>query len=364
MISATYGDLLPELSRVAGTTGMKVTDPRMLSMVNMAQQELMNEGAWAGVVDRWKVRFLNGNIVLPPELDMMLECTVDGVDQQIMSPWGEFVAYGPGPQEDILPRVGSRRRTWYSCAGGNIYDRGESPVYTDIPISDGSCSCDNIPVGPWNVRIYADPTGDEAPGAYATVQGLDENGLVIRTSISDGSGGSEWINGERLVISSGSGAVESLSYFSKITAFTKPRTNKYVRFTAWNGATEVQLSNYAPWETTPSYHRYFSPVLQPQPCDSRDADTCCGVVLARCRRRFVPVEENTDVLIISNILALKSMVIAQWKREAGNLDEYAAQKLTAVDLMRKESIAYTGKVRTPAMTFQRGTAIGYLSAIR
>ena len=69
-------------------------------------------------------------------------------------------------------------------------------------------------------------------------------------------------------------------------------------------------------------------------------------------------------MIISNVLALKEMMIAQWKREAGNLDEYSAHKLTAIDIMRKESVAYTGKVRTPAMTFARGTSIGCLPALR
>lgn len=363
MISATYGDLVPELSRVAGTTGMKVRDPRLLSQVNMAVQELMNEGAWPGVVDRWHIRYFDGKIVLPANLDMMLECTVDGVPQQIMSPWAEFVNFGPGIQEDILPHAGARR-LWWGCAGGNVYDRGELPVYTPIPVSDGSCSCSDIPVGPWKLRQYADPLGDETAGAYSTVQGLDENGLVIRTQISDGSGGMDWINGERIEITSGSGYVESVENFSVVQAYTKPQTNKYVRLTAWNGTVEVELSNYAPWETTPSYHHYFCPALQPDCGVTRDASSCCGVVLARCRRRFTPVEELTDVMIITNVLALKSMMIAQWKRDAGNLDEYAAQKLTAVDLMRKESVAYTGKVRTPAMTFQRGTSIGFLPCLR
>jgi hypothetical protein len=364
MISRTYGDLKGELARVAGTTGMKVTDARMLVLTNMAVQELMNEGPWPGVVDRWHIRVFDGKIVLPPQLDMMLEFTADGVPNQIMSPWAEFVNYGPGVQEDILPRAWTNRRNWWNCAGGNVYDRGEIPVVTPIPISDGSCSCSDVPVGPWNLRLYADPLGDETPGAYATVQGLDANGLVIRTQISDGSGGMEWINGERVSITSGSGYVESVENFSVVQAFTKPETNKYVRMTAWNGSVEVELSNYAPWETTPSYHHYYAPQLQPSCGETRDATSCCGVVLARCRRRFVPVEEDTDVMLITNILALKSMLIAQWKREAGNLDEYAAQKLTAVDLMRKEAVAYTGKVRTPALTFQRGTSIGCLPAIR
>lgn len=359
MIRQTYGNLKPELSRVAGTTGMRVTDDRMLVLANLAVQELMNEGAWPGVVDRWKIRAVDGKIVLPPELDMLLEFTVDGIPQTIMSPWAEFVNYGPAMAEDILPRSGSLVRTWWGMQSGNLYDRGELPVYTPIPVSDGSCGCADTPVGPWVIRQYASVT--ETDGIFSTIQGLDENGLTVRTQLTYGSNAGEWINGEQVQISNGSSFFETTKNFSVITAYTKPETNGYVRITAWNGTDEIELSNYAPWETTPSYHHYFSPRLQLLRCD---ADTCLRVVLARCRRRFVPVEEDTDVMIISNVLALKEMLIAQWKREAGALDEYSAHKLTAIDIMRKESIAYTGKVRIPALTFQRGFAIGTLPALR
>ncbi len=361
MIRATYGNVKPELARVAGTTGMSVTDPRLLVRTNLAVQELMNEGAWPGVVDRWKIRAVSGKIVLPPDLDMLLEFTVDGIPQTVMSPWAEFVNYGPAIGEDLLARNSNTnlQRTWWGCQGGNVYDRGELPVYTQIPVSDGSCGCADIPVGPWFIRQYA--TRTETEGIYSTVQGL-KDGMIVRTEVvtSDGSG-MEWINGERIPISNGSSFWQSTETFDSITAYTKPETNGYVRITAWNGTDEIELSNYAPAETTPSYHHYWSPRLEAMRCDG---DTCLRVVLARCRRRFVPVEEDTDVMIISNVLALKEMMIAQWKREADNLESYAAHKQTAIDIMRKESVAYTGKVRMPALTFQRGAALGTMPALR
>lgn len=366
MIQKTLGDVRAEVARVCGTSGMPITSALVVQRINYAIQELMNEGAWPGVVDRWHIRVTDGLIALPPELDTLLEFTVDGVPQQIMSPWAEFVNYGPGVQEDILPRGGygaaGYGRSWWGCSGGNVYDRGESPVRTEIPVSDGSCGCSETPVGPWKIRQYA--TREEEADIYATVQGLDEEGLVIRTQVetSDGSG-MEWINGERIPISDGSSYWESTNNFSKITAYTKPQTNGYVRLVASNGTDEIELSNYAPWETTPSYHRYWSPRLNSLTCQGTD-DSCLGVIFARCRRRFVPVAEDTDILIIGNVLAIKEMVIAQWKREANALAEYAAHKQTAIDLMKKESIAYTGKVRTPAISFQRGTSIGYLPVVR
>lgn len=362
MISRTLGDVKPEVARVCGATGMAVTDPRVIQRINLGIEELMNEGAFPGVVDRYHVRATDGNIILPANLDMLLEFTLDGIPQQIMSPWAEFVNWGPGPAEDLLPRNSVGFRQWWGCAGGNLYDRGESPSVTPIPVSDGSCSCPDVPQGPWLIRQYA--SVDETENIFSTVQGLDPNGLIVRSQVvtTDGSG-MEWINGERLGITIGSSFVESTQYYSKFTAYTKPETNSYVRVTAWNGVDEIELSNYAPWETTPSYHHYWSPMAEfLNNCGS--AGPCRRVVLARCRKRFVPVAEDTDVLIISNVLALKEIIIAQWKREAGNLPEYAAHKQTAIDIMKKEAIAYTGKVRMPALTFGRGYAGGVTAAIR
>jgi hypothetical protein len=363
VISLSYGQAKASLARVCGSTGMSVTDPRVLDRTNTAIQELMNEVNSPGVVQRWHIIAVDGNIVLPPQLDMLLEFTADGVPLQIMSRWAEFVAYGPGPAEDVIGRRGSCR--WWRCGGGDVYDRGESPVRVDIPLSSGtSCSCTNgtgaAYDGPWVLRQYPSLVNGEAAGAYATIQGLDAEGLTIRSQVSNGSG-FEWINGVRLEISNGSSFVETSQHFSKITAYTKPATNGYVRLTAWNGITEVELANYESWETEPSYHRYFSPFLQGR---KNSTNPCCRVVLARARKRYVPIREDTDVLIISNIVALQEMLIAQWKREAGNLDEYVVHKTTAVDLIKKESVAYNGKVRTPAMTFQKGFSLGELPAIR
>ncbi len=365
MIARTFGQLKSVIAQVCGSSGMQVNDPRVMVRTNEAIQELMNEGQFAGVVDRWHLLARDGSIVLPPQFDMLLEFTADGVPMQLVSPWGEFVNYGPGIQEDLLARgaSGYGARRWWSCGDGNVYDRGESPVVVDIPISSGSsCVCSDGTgsafEGPWTLRQYTSVSEEE--GAYSTIQGIDENGLLIRSEISDGSG-TEWINGVRLEISNGSGYFETTQAFSKITAYTKPQTNGYVRLTAWNGVTEVELSNYQSWETEPSYHRYYCPFLHAR---RNEENPCTRVVLARVRKRFVPIAEDSDVLIISNVMALKAMVIAIWKREAGNLEEYAAQKLTAVDILKKESFVYRPKARMPAMTFQRGFSIGALPAIR
>lgn len=351
MVSRTWGDVKAELARYAGQTGLPVTDPRLLTSINLIQEELINEGDFPGVVDRWRIVADSGVLVLPGHLDRLMQITIRGIPTDVKSPWFSFVAYGPGIQDDET----FRNRDWVAWGHDDgILEVGEFPTKTPIPLSTGSAG---LP-GPWNLRVYA--SVGETEGAYCTVQGLDENDLEIRTQLSDGS--STWIDGERIPISLGSSFYESTKTFSELKAFTKPMTNGYVRLTAWNGTTEVELSNYSPDETTPSYHKYYSPWLHR--ITPSDGNECCRTVIARCRRRFVPIVEDTDVLMISNLPALRAMMIAIWKRDAGALDEYAAMKVTAVDLLKKEAKAYRGKARTPSFVFQRGFAIGALPALR
>ena len=334
MIQLTLAEAIPEISRVCGDAGLAVTDAAVVSRINSAVKELMNEGEFPNVVDRWRIVSADGEIVLPTYLDRLFQINVRGIPQTINSPWAQFVAYGPGTTEDQC----GYNRWWTDTA--TILDRGEWPTKVQLPIADG----------PWKLRIYTavDEDVDSVP-PECTIQGTNEDDEFIRTL--DGT----WYNGERLEMDNGVAYTETTAEFKTITAFTKPVTNGYIRMTAWNGTTEVELSNYAPTDTTPSYHHYFSQWLNDLDADS---DSPLRVVQARCRKRYVPASEDTDVLIISNLPALSEMVIAQYKRIADDMASYAAHKQTAVDLMRKEALSYRGKSRVPGLTFQRGYPIG------
>jgi hypothetical protein len=328
---------------------MRVTDPRVIDRINDAQQELMNEGDFPGVVDRWHVVNQTGHIVLPPQLDRLMQIAIAGVPQTIKSPWFEFVNYGPGPAEDRSDHF----RTW--CDVDGILDHGETCTSTIFPTETCGVS---VGSSGYNLRVYA--RRPEDAGIFATIQGRDINGEIISSQLTSGSSAGEWVNGVQVPISSGSAYFQTTERFAYVDAFTKPVTNGYVRLTAWDGVTETVLSNYAPNETEPSYRHYFCPWLSELNTDSN----CCRVVRARCRRRFVPVAQDTDVLIISNVLAIKEMVIAQFNREAGIGDAYSLHKQTAVDILKKEAAGYRGKSRLPGLTFQRGFGIGTLPGLR
>lgn len=339
MIRRTLAQVRPELTRVAGTTGMSVTDSRFIPRLNKLQQELMDAGDWPNVVDRWHIEFdeTTGELVLPYFLERLMQFAVDDCPGELRSPWYELVAYGPGPNYD--------ERRLRNCWSNVAVDRGEVCSRVLIPSADG----------PWVIRCYAsvDEDVDGVP-PQINLQGTDPDKKLIRSLVS-----SAWVNGVFLDIDFGVAFTVTTQEFGDLKAVVKPETNGYVRITAWNGTDEVELSDYAPPETNPSYRKYYLPTLY-----RANADATVRVLRARCRKRYFPVAEDDDELIISNLPALECMMMAQWRREAGNLDEYAKLKLTAIDLLQKEALAYMGKARVPAISFQRGFPLGSMPTVR
>jgi hypothetical protein len=322
---------------------MSVTDPRFIERLNLCQQELMDEiDGLPGVVDRWlfRVNRTTGLVALPYTLDRLMQATVDGIPDMITSPWFEFVQYGPGLQDDYDTQ-GNPVRNWTL----DIFDRGEMPVVTPIP------DAINGVLGPWVLRVYA--AVDENVGGVPpemNVQGLDADGLIIRTT--DGTNSDDY-TGVNMDIDFAVPYTQGTQQFTKITSVVKPVTRGYVKLTAFNGSVEVELSNYAYNETAPSYRHYYIPRILAAPCLNTQA-----VILGRCHRRFVPVSEDNDPLIISNINALSCMFIAQWKRTAGDYAAYEEMKTQAIDILRKEAMAYLGKTKLPAMSVQKGFSLG------
>lgn len=351
MNQTTLGQAKIALAPFCGATGMPITDPRVTKYINKAVEELANTGDYPGVVDRWFFRFnqLSGYMALPYYFDRLMQVTTDGVPRMIGSPWYEMVAYGPGIQDDYDER-GNKRRCWTST----VIDRGDSPVQRQVP--------DLFELtGPWTLRVYTavDEQESAANPPVINIQGLDADGLIIR-SLSNGTGDFEYINGVDFLMDVNQTFTTSDQQFSKITGVSKPETNGYIKVTAWNGTVEVELSNYAFNETTPSYRHYFIPSIVRR-CDSCDDEY--RILIARCRKRFVPAVQDEDILMIGNLNALEEMIIAQWKR-LSDRDEYALHKTEAIVLMRAEAQAYLGKSRVPAIQFQRGFSIGAMPYCR
>lgn len=346
MIQRTWGQIKDFIAEFSLSSGLETTDDRLLQYFNRGLRELMNEGEWPGVVDQWYFRtdpLEDATLVLPSKFERLLGITLDGVPKELRSPWFEFCTYGPGSvyneELDSQGNTLAARVNW----SGWIVDKGESVTRTTLPV-DG---------GPWKIRVYA--TYDESTDGVnpeILIRGIDENGDEIRSGVVQGSTIIDYITGEYMAINSAVAYTESLNEYASLTSIMKPETRKAVVIKAWNGTTEIDLSRLDWDETNPTYRRYFLPELYQTTTGERDR-----IVRARCRLRFKEIKEDSDIIPISNELALAEICIAQYKRQVNSLEEYMAHKQTAIDIMRKEATAFLGKTKTPAITFQRGWGI-------
>lgn len=352
-----YRDVKAQIRKIAAVTGVQMTDPRLIEYTNLATEELMNEGDWPGVVDRYYFVTQNHHIILPSFLDRIMGVAINDRPYSMRSPWFEFVEYGPGPQND-------NNCKWVD----NVIDRDETAIQTVFPSESD---------GPWTLYVKAQ-YDESVDGVNPTivVQGRASNDTNVRTFY-----GTSYMWGETLEIDPVAPyTTYGTAVFTDVTAVIKPETKGYIELWATNGTAEddVMLAKYGPDETYPSYHSYFLPALKeclygivycwagcgscgddPENIEDRDLR-----VLVRGRKRFIPIINDNDQLIISNLPALMSMIQAVVKREQSDLQGYAMYKLQAIDIMNKEAKSYRGAIKTPPITVATGSAVGFMPFVR
>lgn len=332
-----YADLKSEIARIAGASGMDVSDPRVLAYTNLATEELVHEWDWPQLIVWMKFKTTSCHINVPSEFDRILSLAINGVPQPMQSPWFEFQGYGPmwptvaGSTVDYLDNGLLGRLE-------GVLDREQVSTFQDIP-SDGSayyptvfCSTNELVNG---IR------------PVITLLGYDQNGQWIRSQDTSGNA----IDGIQLALNGDAApyAVTSPVAFSVITACIKPVTNGYVTIYVNGTQLNVFLVSYAPYDTNPFFRRYDIPNLT-------SGQSYC--IMARLRKKFIPIISDNDFLLIPNLPALSTMVQAVYYREAMNFDAYAQYKGIAIDLMKKEMTAYIGKQRQkPLITMNEGMGV-------
>lgn len=340
MIRRTFGEVKAELARVCGATGMSTADTRVMSYVNMATEELMAEFDFPSVIDRLLFNVTSGTIILPSAYDRIMMMTINSIPVQMQSPWFEFVATG----WELLAEVPADDN-FYDSLGvlSGVLDRDQVAQFQDVPTDDE----------PYTLRVYGqrDERGDDSQRPYIIIKGYDGDSKWIRTQNSDG----DWIDGVEIEINGDTAPryVDSSQTIKQITAIVKPVTNGYVDVYAVpaTAGDPTFLCSYAPYDTNPFYRKYYIKGLT-------GTDETFQI-LARCRRRFVPVTCDSDELILSNLPALKAMVMAVFYFESNKPDDYLKYKTVAIDILKKEAKAYLG-LQTgmkPAITFGEGMGV-------
>lgn len=337
MIRRTFGSCKSALARVAGQTGMDVSDPRVMDYVNEATEELMNVFDFPWVIDRLNFFVTSGKITLPSGYDRIMLMNINCVPMQMQSPWFEFVGVGL----DLITDVnGDWQNLDYLYQLNGVLDKDQVCQFQPIPTDQA-----------YYLTIFGQAGHDERTDgvrAKIIVQGYDFQKQWIRTRNSDG----DWIDGIEVEINGDTAPyrTDTTQTISEVTAISKEVTNGYVYlYVAPVSGTRLHIATYAPKDTQPFFRRYY---IQGLNCNSEYH------VLARCRKKFLPITEDGDFLIISNLPAMKTMVQAIYYRDANEPDDYVKYKALAVMILKDEARAYIGLQRTkPLITFAEGMGV-------
>jgi hypothetical protein len=345
VIKRNYSDVKAELARVCGAAGMVVSDARLLTNTNLAIEELINELDHPLFYDRLRFVVHDGKITLPYPYERAVGIKLNEQPIVLQSPWFEFVGYG----WDLLTGWSESAQRFDESRLGPGYltgalDRDDVVFFKDIPAV--SLGVQYI----LRLRTTTDERISSNMPADVIVQGYDGNGDWIRSQNNAG----DWIDGVTFVwTADGSFQVaNSAQVFSSVVNVTKPVTRQPIDcyMIGTTGSTgEIQIGRWGATETHPQYRRYF---VRGLPNDR----TYC--VDARVRRRYLPIVADGDFLLVSNLPALKEMVMAIYKRDADDFGNYQAHKETCKALLMTETKSYIGLQRQrPVVTMADGTGV-------
>lgn len=403
MIRRTFGSVKDQLARVT-QNGMCADNPQLLARVNEAQERLLNKGLYAGTYGRYSICVYGGCITLPREFDAILGYNFGGSPAQVFNQWYEFMANGPGiaPAGDWKHLIDRGYAPTFRSISGQKYIR----VYTDL-VETSSTTILFRGSDTYNNRIQTVENSNYIDGERLNLgNGVNTNRLLIAGYTGNlaflngfyiqngtqnglprydkGSNKVYW-NGTRWAVYNGStlsdqtttspvsvaypwlgswtspvvvknAALISVNAFSDIDAINKTVSKGWVRIYGVdpNTGDEQIISILAPSETLPLYRRYAIPGFE-----NEEGST----VTVLAKKKFIPVVSDDDDLTITNLGALKLMLIAIEKEENNNLEEASGYEQKAVDLLREELKEVQGAAQGRPQVQMEAFAMGEIPAM-
>lgn len=307
-------------SNIAEELGHCQTDiPFLLGIVNQAIQRLVfknrDRGFWGSSARMAFNVAVDDSITGSRDVARISDLAVCTHAIPIQNGFYEFLEFGNGLWPK--PPHSSAAR----CGPLEALDRGVHATQRDI---DGS--------PPQGVRVYLSDIADI--GKRIMISGLDANGLTIRSM-----DGPALVNGFFLTLDSP--FVDSGFQVTAITGVQKDLTVGDVTLFQVDLATgaEVQLSRYAPNELTGAYRRYLLTSLNRLPQPIKQVE---GIA----KLEFVPVQNDTDYLLIGNLEALREecKAIYYGRKETPADKAFAkAAHAEAINLLNDELDHYQGR---------------------
>jgi hypothetical protein len=247
------------------------TSPLYLPYLNQVSERCINSGYWKGLCSVFDFGSAEKYITLPRRFETIVGYTLCSCPGPLYARMNEFQSGGPGEYYHLDHRLGL------------LVDQGEFPTY-EVQESIG------------NIRL--------------TANNSDDYGKVVRLYGNDADGNPIFTEGNLGVdLTLGAGPVTT-SQEMWLTSVDKPITARHVTLAVVVSGTPTTLSSYEPTETNPLYRRYKSGTIEER-SDGRP------VIRALCKRRFVPMVTETDLVYPSSLAAIKFGLIAVKLEEQG-----------------------------------------------
>jgi hypothetical protein len=282
-----------ELANVSGVCG---SSDAFRSYLNKAVRMLMTRGNFWGTVQLMKFCVYNECLVWPRQVGTILAANTCGQPVNIWNNWFQFARIG-GMQD--LNGAGFSI-DGCNCRGDlNLENQGTTPVYFQVP-------CGNN----FYVRSYPGVRADI--GKTTTIFGVDSNGQVVRTKNAAGF----WQDGETIV--NALPFVSTVNRYREITRVVRDKTSGPGRLFYYDPDNNVlrDCAVYDPTDTAPDFRFTKIPGLM----RGRSVSCANGAkqISALVKLQFIPVENDNDLVLISNLDAIGNMIQAIRKSDGGD----------------------------------------------
>lgn len=272
---------------------------RFNSYLNLAQERLINSGKWNGTI--LPVRFYSptGMITLPRRFVSALAAK-----------WHKDTGNNNPATGPIKIRNG-----WFSYLNpisdlwtASYWPRyGYNETFFD-DLGDGFVTFANTTFETYTLKLEIENASDA--GESVVIKGKDVNNNDVTIQI----------------VLSNSAATDTQVFKGPITFFSKPMTVGNVNLYAVNGVNEERIGSYEATETTASYHRYAVP-----------NEPTIDYLDVLCKIRFVPCVYDTDEVIVSNLGALKNMLMSLKWEDEGDMERSEMFFMKALQLLNGEN---------------------------
>lgn len=318
----TLLDVKEGVRDVAYGGGLCDGDPRLVTIIQQAVDEIANMGLWQAFVQCLKLCCSCGCLRVPSYVDVVLAAEICGRLQTMSALSGEFL---PGRGGMSCPNL---------CAwSSRLVRTGRSTALLVLPEE------------PCYLLVFS--TSPEDEGIQLRFMGLDEHNREI---YEDGEPGA-------LLTLNNDPPRYTRSQFAQVLRVIKPVTKGYVRVVgiseepAGGASYSIEaktLAYYHPREVNPSYAEY----------QFKGASETCTEVNALVKLGSWPLQYDTDAMIVQNLGAIRAAVQMLEFRRVGDIRRQDAYRELVKTLLNEENRAKRGLTEQPRPIFRSGLGVG------